>query len=367
MNIIDDRIDILSKGTMAMTATCARCHDHKFDPIPTQDYYGLHGVFNSSIEPKEEPLLETPKETSAYQSFRREYAGRTTALKNYRDELARHYKADMVIGKSGVYMLAVAEYRSHTHDISRYTFLEKRGLNPIIGNIWDNNMKFWDKRHNPIFAPWIAFARLSDDEFITQSKELSAKIYASREKGKPINPVIARMFASAPTSLTQVATRYQSVFSDTEERWQEVLATFEAGKVSNTNSSAEPKGLPDVTQEQVRQMMYGNSSPMFLDEQRLNTLINREGKLRNRLLQLERAVNDLVVNDPGSPAPGTTVLEDADKPKDSNIFIKGNPGNRGPVAPRHFFTILSAGNPRRFPRAAVDTTGTLCPGHREQR
>lgn len=52
-DIIDDRIDVVMRGTMGLTVNCARCHDHKFDPIPTQDYYSLYGVFASSKEPKD--------------------------------------------------------------------------------------------------------------------------------------------------------------------------------------------------------------------------------------------------------------------------------------------------------------------------
>ncbi|MEP3479345.1 MAG: PSD1 and planctomycete cytochrome C domain-containing protein [Fuerstiella sp.] len=52
-DIIDDRIDVLSRGTLGLTVACARCHDHKFDPIPTADYYSLYGVFDSSEEPKD--------------------------------------------------------------------------------------------------------------------------------------------------------------------------------------------------------------------------------------------------------------------------------------------------------------------------
>ncbi len=52
-DIIDDRIDVVMRGTMGLTVNCARCHDHKFDPIPTQDYYSLYGVFASSDEPKD--------------------------------------------------------------------------------------------------------------------------------------------------------------------------------------------------------------------------------------------------------------------------------------------------------------------------
>ena len=45
---LDDRIDTLSRGFLALTVYCARCHDHKFDPIPTLDYYSLAGVFNNT-------------------------------------------------------------------------------------------------------------------------------------------------------------------------------------------------------------------------------------------------------------------------------------------------------------------------------
>ncbi len=49
-DIIDDRIDVIFRGTQALTVTCARCHDHKFDPIPTADYYSMYGVLDCSLE-----------------------------------------------------------------------------------------------------------------------------------------------------------------------------------------------------------------------------------------------------------------------------------------------------------------------------
>ncbi len=58
----DDRIDTLMRGTQAMTVSCARCHDHKFDPISTADYYALAGIFASS-EYREMPAV--PEETVA--------------------------------------------------------------------------------------------------------------------------------------------------------------------------------------------------------------------------------------------------------------------------------------------------------------
>jgi hypothetical protein len=44
----EDRVDTVSRGLLGLTVACARCHDHKFDPIPTSDYYALAGVFAST-------------------------------------------------------------------------------------------------------------------------------------------------------------------------------------------------------------------------------------------------------------------------------------------------------------------------------
>ena len=48
MDIVDEQIDVTSKAVMGLTVSCARCHDHKFDPITTKDYYALAGVFKST-------------------------------------------------------------------------------------------------------------------------------------------------------------------------------------------------------------------------------------------------------------------------------------------------------------------------------
>jgi hypothetical protein len=49
MDVVDEQIDTTGKAFLGMTLGCARCHDHKFDPIPTQDYYSLAGIFRSTV------------------------------------------------------------------------------------------------------------------------------------------------------------------------------------------------------------------------------------------------------------------------------------------------------------------------------
>jgi mono/diheme cytochrome c family protein len=68
-DIINDRIDVVTKGFLGLTVTCARCHDHMFDPIPTQDYYSLHGIFKSSPEPKVQPVMGDPTKDPEYADY----------------------------------------------------------------------------------------------------------------------------------------------------------------------------------------------------------------------------------------------------------------------------------------------------------
>lgn len=68
-DVINDRIDVVCKGFLALTVTCARCHDHKFDPIPQKDYYSLRGVFDSCLEPKIEPVISKISDTPEYLDY----------------------------------------------------------------------------------------------------------------------------------------------------------------------------------------------------------------------------------------------------------------------------------------------------------
>src|SRR5207237_7426592 len=61
MDVIDEQIEVIGRSVLGLTVSCARCHDHKFDPIPTRDYYALAGIFASTAtltwdaEPKSGP------------------------------------------------------------------------------------------------------------------------------------------------------------------------------------------------------------------------------------------------------------------------------------------------------------------------
>ena len=96
-DIIGDQIDVTTKAFLGLTVACARCHDHKFDPIPTKDYYSLYGVFANSVQPAVLPTLQSHvPPTADFVDYLEKSAAldkRAAALKEQQEELRRAVRA----------------------------------------------------------------------------------------------------------------------------------------------------------------------------------------------------------------------------------------------------------------------------------
>jgi hypothetical protein len=90
-DIIDDRIDVTTRGLLGLTVACARCHDHKYDPIPQADYYSLYGVFASSVEPGDLPLIGDPAAGKLGEEFTKELE----KLKADKEKFAKDHEAEL--------------------------------------------------------------------------------------------------------------------------------------------------------------------------------------------------------------------------------------------------------------------------------
>jgi hypothetical protein len=87
-DIVDDQIDVVGRAFLGLTLACARCHDHKFDPIPTEDYYSLAGIFFSThilpnVGPKTNgpPMLRIPLGPPALVQQEQQYEARLAGLR----------------------------------------------------------------------------------------------------------------------------------------------------------------------------------------------------------------------------------------------------------------------------------------------
>ena len=99
----DERVDVTTRTFLALTVGCARCHDHKFDPIPTKDYYSLAGIFQSS-QTDEIPLAPNDA-VEAWKKHKKKIDDLQEAI----DDFIKKQSADlseMLAAKTARYMMA---------------------------------------------------------------------------------------------------------------------------------------------------------------------------------------------------------------------------------------------------------------------
>jgi hypothetical protein len=120
-DIADDQVDVVSRAFMGLTVACARCHHHKFDPIATEDYYGLAGIFFSThilpnVGPKTNgpPMLRIPllsrEELARRDGYQRRLALFEKHLKGYEDGVKQRF-AEKMRGQTAKYVLAAWDFQ----------------------------------------------------------------------------------------------------------------------------------------------------------------------------------------------------------------------------------------------------------------
>lgn len=110
MDVVDEQLDTIGKSLLAQTIGCARCHDHKFDPIPTRDYYALAGILKNSKSLEhsnvskwmEVPLPMTPEREAAVQRHLEQVA----AIQSRIGEIKKLVQANDPKGSKGVVAIA---------------------------------------------------------------------------------------------------------------------------------------------------------------------------------------------------------------------------------------------------------------------
>ena len=329
-DIIDDRIDVLGRATMGLSISCARCHDHKFDPIPTRDYYSLYGVFNSCNE-ETVSLASAPAQTDAYKEFDKGLNERVEKLnKTFHQKRAEF--SDRLRAKAPEYILAVLDVaKLPTEEF--YTIAGPDDLNPVIVRQWDAYLFKTRREFHPVFAPWHAYRALPEKDFATRS----ARVKLDLEK---LNPLVREAFSSnAPASMREVAEHYGEIFARVDKDWRNQL------KASTTNGPI--RSLSDPAAEEVRQVLYGPDSPATVPDGAIVDIewfFDEDGRVQLQKLQAE--IDRWLLKAPGAP-PHAVVLTDRPQPRNTRVFVRGNPANRGEEVPRQFLEVVAG--PARKP------------------
>ena len=108
MDIIDEQIDTVGRAILGLTLGCARCHDHKFDPIETADYYGLAGIFKSTrtmehfkkVAKWHENPIPSPADLALKTAFDAQVAQKKTAIQTLVEKADAAVKASLPAGEA---------------------------------------------------------------------------------------------------------------------------------------------------------------------------------------------------------------------------------------------------------------------------
>ncbi len=343
-DIIDDRIDVVTRGFLGLTVTCARCHDHKYDPIPSRDYYSLYGVFASSFEPKDPPEIGPPAHGAEYRAYLAE-------LQKREDEVARNLEAkeremtDDFRARAGEYLIAIATRRAGEDRAE-----EKPNSNLAAGELNRQVLRRWRsfldekaKEHDPIFAPWFLLSRIEEKEFPAKSVEMLGIWASATDSARRIHPLVAKTLAERPlASFRDVAERYGELLAGVEKLWRERRGP---------NGAAEngARGFEDADQEALRLVLHGSNAPTVIPKGEIERFFNR--KQRDEVRNLRRKVDNLKATAPGAP-PRAMVLQESSSPYEPRVFIRGNPGNPGASVPRQFLEVLAGAERKPFQKGS---------------
>ncbi|MGH7944361.1 MAG: DUF1549 and DUF1553 domain-containing protein, partial [Opitutaceae bacterium] len=347
-DVINDRIDVVTKGFLGLTVTCARCHDHMFDPIPTKDYYALHGVFASTTEPEDLPAIHagTEAEIADYEREREKieqqnrdhyyrYAG------DLQQEFFRHVQGYLMLphlSRPGASPEEQAKRVKLINDLGlKNGLVQTFSVRRPPGDSWFNVVR--ESRDDPIFSPFREFAKLEPADFAAKAARLVAQIrtgaLSSGNRMVQLNPIVVAAFAEVePQTLDDVAGIYGALFAPLESQREAFVAASaqtQAGAVAGFSPAlaeilASPFDLMPAWQASTKNLRK-------FDPKLGNSIQGSSGPFWAKL-------NELDLTHPGAPGRAMRVA-DAERIKNSPVLLRGQAESPGEIVPRRFLEVLS--------------------------
>lgn len=347
-DIVDDRIDVVTRGLLGITVTCARCHDHKYDPIPQTDYYSLYGVFRGSHEPPVPPVFGPPPATEEYARFDAEMKERERKLVDFVTGKYREL-VDGARTRVAEYLLAAHERRGQPPADDFMLLTDKGSVNPAMILRWQLHLEEVGREH-PVWKPWVALQDLTASEWQAGRAEELLSQWQRSDGSHPVNSRVLRALTPAPRSLAETARRYGELFREIDAAWRKSrdVAPFASGEA--TAAAAEPasgtsaetrSSLADTADEEVRQQIYGPDTPADVPVQMdwgfLTLFPDRPTQAEYQALL--KAVEEWSMKGAGAP-PRAMVLRDSAAPYRARVFLRGNPNRLGDVVPRRLPALI---------------------------
>ncbi|TWU51965.1 DUF1553 domain-containing protein [Rubripirellula reticaptiva] len=344
MDVVDEQIDTVGRAFMGMTLGCARCHDHKFDPVPMQDYYALAGIFRStmSLQGESQKYVSTwkpvPLPTSQdHLDLLKEHAEKLKQTKDALAEAEAQIKKYAIPAKqlAGVVIDDESAIRTGDWVVSTY-------LKGFIGSgyLHDDNRNKGDASLQ--FKATLTVERSeSGSEKVTKEKNSSptvrweARLWYTPGGTRASNvPVEIRI--GDETRLVNVDQRKSGDDGPVASLgfFEVDLGTEAVVTVSNAGTSGH------VIADAVQWIPQDGAQPAT---ERVDQNLQKVTKLKQRRDVLKSELTALVK---AAPAPLPTAMAVVDRPTeevvDCPLHVRGEVSNLGDTVPRGFLSVCGA-------------------------
>ena len=304
----DDRVDATTRAFLGLTVACAQCHDHKYDPIPTRDFYSLMGIFRNT-DLREVPLA--PKQTvDVYKEQDALIQKKERELKEY--VAAQSAQLGLILAsETARYLLASGQLSSEVTDTTAGAVLDQETLAR-----WTKYLAETAKQH-PFLKDW--YAATTQDERAKAAAEFQAQVLAVIAEKTHVDDENHVRLGLDPTRDDLSKANLVSLDRAKFGLWEDMLGD---------------RGV----------LHYGDSrkEEAKIDRFLSGVWLGHLTDLRAQLAALKKGL---------PPAyPVLQTIADKEKPEEQHVWIRGDQNNPGDLAPPHFLTILSPAEPKPFQR-----------------
>jgi mono/diheme cytochrome c family protein len=299
----DERVDALTKTFLGLTVGCAQCHDHKFDPIPTKDYYSLQGILSSS-QLHELPLAEA-EVVKSWKARKAEVDLVEKRIKDFYD------KQSALLGE--IFASGAAAYLLATQDET-----------PPAGLDLETVKKFRkyvaaDRLYHPFLNQFrlLVKAKAPRADLEKEAAAFQKLLLEVVDEKKVVDEKNKIKLGLDPSRNDLSQTQLDAMDRDRTVLWRDFFerTISDAGGAFNYGS-----GVFYYGKGTIERFLSGHWK-QYLDEQ-------------NKVLEARK-------KELPEQYPFLQTLNDKDKPADMNILIRGDRNNKGDLAPRRFLAILS--------------------------
>jgi hypothetical protein len=310
---LSDRVDTFSRAFIGLTAACARCHDHKFDPISIKDYYAIAGIFNNTRIASQS--VATKEESDAYNKAQAAVKAKQNEMNFWAGDV-RESGMRVLMRESGKYILELFRYHQQRKLLTgipdRNKYATEKGLSIKHIELWERTLKDLRNRNKyPLLEVWFEKLPMKEGNEVKEG----AVAESAKRFQEHLNEILAAQ-------------------EERELEWRKKLA-----------SSTQRPGRPRAPKDDETLLNHLRNGPVKIGN------ANELGEVeKNRQKEFQVELDRLKKASPPKP-PSAHVLAEAGS-GNMNVALRGDLAKKGEVVPRRFLRVLAGDDAPKFEKGS---------------